>query len=236
VQAGVWDTTRRVALDAVGADAARDWAVRALRKGRRTSAPTSALPRRRGPAARRRQLLDAAVALLAEGGAAAVTVEAVVSRLGVSRPVFYSHFPHRSALLAAIYDEYATVVLNAMNAVSVDGLPLEEQVRRTTVAYFDAVGGFGVVVRALVATAPGDEVVEAARRRLRRAAEDRALHQVRRRPRVDEGALRLALRLVNAMAEQAATEWLEGRATRRLVERVHVNAAVAVLTPLVRQT
>jgi AcrR family transcriptional regulator len=54
-------------------------------------------------AERRELLLDAAAALVAEGSAAAVTMEAVAERAGVSRPLVYRHFPNREELIAAVY-------------------------------------------------------------------------------------------------------------------------------------
>lgn len=44
---------------------------------------------------------EAALAALAEGGVAAVAVEPVAARLGVSKGSFYWHFPNRRALLEA---------------------------------------------------------------------------------------------------------------------------------------
>lgn len=231
-RAGIWDGLLADLLEYVGEPEARAWAVRSLRQGRREAAPSAAV-RRHDRAGRQRELLEAAVALLAEAGPQAVTVEAVVGRLGVGRQVFYGHFPSRPALLAAIYDEYADVVLGAL-AGAAPATSLVGLVRGSTTAYFDAVSGFGVVIRALVATAPDQPQVEAARRRLRQRGQELSASQLRPLPGVAAGDLRLTLRLVQAMAEEAATEWLAGRVTRRTAERVHVSAATAALRQVAR--
>lgn len=232
ISAGIWDGLRAELLEYVGEPEARAWALRSLRQGRREAAP-SVVVRRYDRAGRRRELLEAAVVLLADAGAQAVTVEAVVGRIGVGRQVFYGHFPSRPALLAAIYDEYADVVLGALAGVA-PATSLAGLVRASTTAYFDAVSGFGVVIRALVATAPGHVEVEAARRRLRQRGQELSAAQLRPLPGVTAGDLRLTLRLVQAMAEEAATEWLAGRITRRAAERVHVAAAAAALGQVAR--
>jgi AcrR family transcriptional regulator len=54
-------------------------------------------------AKRRDALLDAAVALVTSGDVAAVSMETVAERAGVSRPLVYKHFANRNELLAAIY-------------------------------------------------------------------------------------------------------------------------------------
>lgn len=50
--------------------------------------------------------LDAAYALLVEGGVEAVKVMPLAARLGLSRTSFYWHFPDREALLAALVDRW----------------------------------------------------------------------------------------------------------------------------------
>ena len=57
-----------------------------------------------GPERRRPQILDAALQIAAESGTAAVTIGAVATHLGVTRPVVYSCFKDRVELLAALLD------------------------------------------------------------------------------------------------------------------------------------
>src|SRR6266540_1380308 len=58
-------------------------------------------------AERRDALLDAAVALATSGDVAAVSMETVAERAGVSRPLVYKHFANRNELLAAVYQREA---------------------------------------------------------------------------------------------------------------------------------
>lgn len=56
------------------------------------------------PEDRRRQLLDAALALIAEYGYESVTIEAVANGVGVTRPVVYSVFANIDELLLTLLD------------------------------------------------------------------------------------------------------------------------------------
>lgn len=53
-------------------------------------------------AERRRQVLDAALGLIARGGYRAVSIEAVAREVGVTRPVVYGAFPSLPLLLGAL--------------------------------------------------------------------------------------------------------------------------------------
>ncbi|MFP5354956.1 MAG: TetR family transcriptional regulator [Gemmatimonadota bacterium] len=54
------------------------------------------------PSVSRDQWLEAAVAALAEGGVAAVRVEVLAARLGVTKGSFHWHFRDRAALLEGL--------------------------------------------------------------------------------------------------------------------------------------
>jgi AcrR family transcriptional regulator len=60
---------------------------------------------------RRRRLLDAALDLLADGGAAAVTVTGVCKGAGLTARYFYEHFENREALLEALLAEEAEAAI-----------------------------------------------------------------------------------------------------------------------------
>lgn len=188
------------------------------------------------PAAERRQtLLDTAWDLLADGGPKLVTIDAVVERLGISRPIFYRHFSDRVALLVALYDRYAEEMVRRQEAIlavdegTIDRLTIDELLVLTTSDYLDLVGAKGVLIRPLIDAAGGDPRMEAVhgmlRERLfvlwqgaimRRLSPDlQALALGDEEVRV---ALGLSLELVQALANDAATIWLSGRATRPQVE------------------
>jgi AcrR family transcriptional regulator len=50
--------------------------------------------------------IDAAMAVLAEDGVAAVAVEPLAARLGATKGSFYHHFPNRDALIAAALERW----------------------------------------------------------------------------------------------------------------------------------
>ncbi|WP_433265039.1 TetR/AcrR family transcriptional regulator [Actinosynnema sp. CS-041913] len=54
------------------------------------------------PAQRRDQLLDGALALIAEGGFDALTMEAVARRSGVTKPVVYELFANRAEVISGL--------------------------------------------------------------------------------------------------------------------------------------
>lgn len=70
--------------------------------------PTTANGRRRaehlGPEKRRPQVLDAALQIAARDGLGAVTIGTVADKLHVTRPVIYSCFPDRVALITELLD------------------------------------------------------------------------------------------------------------------------------------
>jgi AcrR family transcriptional regulator len=58
-------------------------------------------------AERRDALLDVALAIVTSDDLAAVSMETVAERAGVSRPLVYKHFANRNELLAAVYQREA---------------------------------------------------------------------------------------------------------------------------------
>ena len=52
------------------------------------------------------QLIDVSWGLVRSGGADALTLGRLAEHAGVAKPVVYSHFPSRTALLAALFREY----------------------------------------------------------------------------------------------------------------------------------
>lgn len=80
-------------------------------------------------------MLDAAEALLAEGGPDALTVEAVVRRAGASTGSFYARFGDRGGLLASVQDRFFTRLEAFMTqtlATPRGARPLEAVLQRLT--------------------------------------------------------------------------------------------------------
>ena len=67
--------------------------------------PTT-VPRRRGPrrATTEDEILDAALALLDQGGAAAVSVRGVAARVGVAPNAVYTYFPDKATVVKALVE------------------------------------------------------------------------------------------------------------------------------------
>lgn len=70
------------------------------------------------PQARRRQILDAAIAYFAEAGFGVQTRE-LTRRIGVSQPLLYRYFPSKRDLIDAVFEE---VFLSRLDEAWVDGL------------------------------------------------------------------------------------------------------------------
>ena len=89
---------------------------------------------------RRDALLDAALALLLEGGARAVTMGTVSARGGVARPLVYKHFANRDELLRALHHREASAIDRAIRrrvAAAPDGF--EPKLRAYVAGVIDGV-------------------------------------------------------------------------------------------------
>ncbi len=76
---------------------------------------------RMAPAARREQLLDAVLRVIAEQGVHKVSIDVVAREAGVTRPVVYTHFADSNALLRASLDREERGALEQMAGVLPDG-------------------------------------------------------------------------------------------------------------------
>jgi AcrR family transcriptional regulator len=92
---------------------------------------------------RRAGLLACAADLLDEGGAPAVTMDAVATRAQVSRTLVYKHFANRDELLAGLWRREAAAVDRAVSEALVDVDDFESIVRISLEAVIDAVKRHG---------------------------------------------------------------------------------------------
>lgn len=101
---------------------------------------------------RREQLLDAAAEMVVERGVAALTMEGLAERAGVSKALPYQHFDNANAVLVALYGREIGLlgrrVYEAVNGVAEP----EERVFRAIHAYFDVVAERGRVLGAFTGT------------------------------------------------------------------------------------
>lgn len=72
----------------------------------------------------RDEILLAAHGLLAERGYAAMSMEELAGRVGVSKPTLYAHFPAKEDLVAALAAQLLDAILARFSAADQDGSPL----------------------------------------------------------------------------------------------------------------
>jgi len=82
------------------------------------------------------RMLDAAEALIAEGGPDALTVEAVITRAGTSTGAFYARFGDRLGLLAAVQERFLGRLRSAA-ADQTDGLAEVPELRQALMILVD---------------------------------------------------------------------------------------------------
>lgn len=95
-------------------------------------------PRRRvGRAERERQILDAAVAVFSERGFQNASMEVVAERVGVTKPVLYTHFGSKDGLLLACIARARAELLEVTTAAAAAAEGPEDMLRQGTKAFFD---------------------------------------------------------------------------------------------------
>jgi AcrR family transcriptional regulator len=95
-------------------------------------------PRRRvGRAERERQILDAAVAVFTERGYASASMDAVAERVGVTKPVLYTHFGSKEGLLLACISRARAELLEVTTAAVAAAEGPEQMLRSGIRAFFD---------------------------------------------------------------------------------------------------
>jgi AcrR family transcriptional regulator len=89
--------------------------------------------------ARRRQLLDAALAVFTTQGYHAAAMDDIAEKAGVSKPVLYQHFPGKRDLYLALLDESAEQLLGAVRTALESTTDNKLRVRATVSAYYNFV-------------------------------------------------------------------------------------------------
>jgi AcrR family transcriptional regulator len=87
-------------------------------------------------AERERQILDAAVAVFAERGFQHASMDAVAERVGVTKPVVYTHFGSKEGLLLACLARARAELLEVTTAAAASAEHPEEALRQGTLAFF----------------------------------------------------------------------------------------------------
>jgi AcrR family transcriptional regulator len=117
--------------------------------------------------ARREQLLDSAMAIVAQNGADALTLGSLADRAGISKPVVYEHFGTRSGLLIALYrlidDRQVTVLVEALSRAP---RRLRDVARIVAAAYMKCYAEVGPEWHAISAALKGDAEMDAAQQEM----------------------------------------------------------------------
>jgi AcrR family transcriptional regulator len=93
--------------------------------------------RRVGRAERERQILDAAIAVFGERGYQSASMDQVAERVGVTKPVLYTHFGSKHGLLLACIARARAELLEVTSTAAASASTPEEMLRRGTLAFFD---------------------------------------------------------------------------------------------------
>lgn len=93
--------------------------------------------RRVGRAEREQQILDAAVEVFSRLGYAGASMDTVAERVGVTKPVLYTHFGSKEGLLLACIARARAELLEATATAAATARTPEEMLRRGTRAFFD---------------------------------------------------------------------------------------------------
>jgi AcrR family transcriptional regulator len=183
-------------------------------------------------AAARERILDAATGLVAQGGYAAATVEAVASTAGIATGTVYRHFGCKADLLAEVFRAAARRELAAAKgAADLDGAPVWERLDAVVTTFADRALRSGRLGWALVAE-PVDPAVETERLVYRRAYVDFFTGMVEAGitrgeiPPQDAGVTAAAL--VGAIGEAVTAELVRSGPSRHNPDPPFVRALVAV--------
>lgn len=183
---------------------------------------------------RRHELLDAAAALLDDGGVSAVTMESVAAQAGVSRPLVYKHFSNREDLIAELWRRESTYVdREVMQALA--GVDDFETIVRTSVETIVDVlqrrgRNFAPLIRGQVFSAVVREEQRERHRRTRAWYTDRVIAEFG----IDKADAEVAIAVYFAGLDSMLADWraIEGRSDRHRVVDVYVDLVMGGLRSL----
>jgi AcrR family transcriptional regulator len=163
---------------------------------------------------RRRQLFDVALALFAERGYAAATMDDIAEAAGVTKPLVYQHFESKRALYLELMDVFSLQLISSIVTATADADGPRQQVEQGFAAYFGAMVDNEQAFRLLYGRgAPDDPELGEALHRVEEAIAQ-AID-----PLIDAGLQpehRLLLaHAVVGMAEGASRHWIDRRGDRR---------------------
>lgn len=177
-------------------------------------------PRRMTRPERRRHLLGVAESIVAERGAAGLTMERLAQRAGVTKPIVYDHFPNTNGVLGALLDDgFGPEAQRDVDVAMGDDGPLDDRIRSMARAALDAVSARPAVL-AIVAAPLSDPDLESRRQRHRRDHLERWAQRWEDELGIDHVAARALVPMVLAAVEEAARQLVLDGTPRPLVERL----------------
>jgi len=181
--------------------------------------------RRLNPEQRREQLLDVAVELAAGGDLAAVSVQHIAARAGVSEGLRYHYFPTKQALLLAAVRRAADA-MSAAVAVAVTGTP-KQALGAALRAYLDHVQSDPAGWRTLLHARTGAPAQVAQEVELQSRDLTLGLLGIA----VPTPVVRIALNAWAALERQACLDWLDDPTVpRAAVEQMLLASFTSLLT------
>lgn len=109
---------------------------------------------------RRRQLIDVASQIVARDGVSALTMEGLAKAAKISKPVVYSHFADRSALLVGLLQAYWAELDANVPQEPAPGEELQSFLERSIDAYFEFAMAKGQPLRELLRRSFDEPAVE----------------------------------------------------------------------------
>jgi AcrR family transcriptional regulator len=100
------------------------------------TAPRRVSPARLAPDERRRQLLDVACIAFAERGFYTTAMDDLALAAGVTKPVFYQHFPSKRALFVAVLEDVGGRLLEVLTEATASVETGRARVEQGFAAYF----------------------------------------------------------------------------------------------------
>jgi TetR/AcrR family transcriptional regulator, fatty acid metabolism regulator protein len=86
-----------------------------------------------GQTKRQEEIVEAAIAIIAEEGIQELTVKRLATRIGVTEPALYRHFDSKLEILSAILDHFSEWNVESLSATAAADLSPGEKVRRVVV-------------------------------------------------------------------------------------------------------
>ena len=90
---------------------------------------------------RRRQIVQAALSIMAEQGLAGTTTRKIAERVGVSEPALYKYFPGKKELILEALDAVGELFYETLSGAAGEGGEVTERIYRMSDAYYEFVVG-----------------------------------------------------------------------------------------------